>query len=191
MAGVSCKSELYRKGRLQLLSGAAGIAGCFGRLGIASAAEEFVVPSGIDFLHAAACESDVPLSVFSVSFKDDCQRWTAKLGVHSVANLERLLIAFADEQIADVRASDTSEFESSSVLFADKFFEFGFIFWTAELVFQVEETVKVSESLNVGVVICGNHLVGATAAAAASGEDWEGEQGNEQETKSLGLKLGH
>jgi hypothetical protein len=46
---VSCKSELYRKGRLQLLSGATGIAGCFGRLGIGAAAEEFVVPSGIDF----------------------------------------------------------------------------------------------------------------------------------------------
>jgi hypothetical protein len=188
---VSFKSKLYRKGRFRLLSGTAGFAGWLGRLGVGSAAEEFVVPSGIDFLHAAACESDVPLSVFSIGFKDDCQRWTTELGVHSVANLKWLLVAFADEQVADVRACDSGELEPSGVLVADEFFEFGFIFWAAELVFQVKETVEVSKSLDVSIVVGGNHLVGATTATAASDKDRQDKRGKQQKTKSSGLKRGH
>jgi hypothetical protein len=43
------------------------------------------------------------------------------------------------------------------------------------LVFQVKETVEVAKSLDVGVVVGGNHLVGATSATAASGKEWEGD----------------
>ena len=100
-------------------------------------------------------------------FKDDRRGGAHGAAADTVTDFERLVVAFADEELIDCIGVDTDAAELIRVVFAEEGFEFGFVGWTAPFVLRLKGEIKIGQSLDVGSVNAGDRRVGVGAAAAA------------------------
>ena len=137
-----------------------------GRMGC-SGGPQRVVFGLVDFALLHVEESDHTEFAITGGFKYDRRGRAHGAAKDAIPDFERLVVAFADEELVERVGVDADATELVRIVFVEEGFEFGFVGWTSPFVLRLKGEIKIGQALDIGSVNAGDRRVGVGAAAAA------------------------